>query len=123
MPKFPIFRWPLVGVIGTIGLFAGFTPQMDPIAMQPSQAGDVSASSSAKATVKSSSSASSTGSSTGGCRSETRSSAEVTTVIDGETKTVRQEDADHSDECGGRSDSEAKAVIDDSEPEDGEAGQ
>jgi hypothetical protein len=122
MPKFPTFRWPLVGLVGTMGLFAGFTSQMEPLAIQPLQAGDVAASSSAKATAKSSSSASST-SSTGGCRSETRSSAEVTTVINGETKTVRQEDADHSDECGGRSGSEAKAVIDDSKPEDGEAGQ
>lgn len=123
MPKFPIFRWPLMGVIGTIGLFAGFTSHMDTIAIRPLQAGDVSASSSAKATAKASSSASSTSSSTGGCRSETRSSAEVTTVINGETRTVRQEDADHSDDCGGRSKSEAEAVIDDSKPEDGAAGQ
>ncbi len=121
MRKSPIFRWPLIGAIGTIGLFAGFTPHMEPIAIQPLQAGDVSASSSAKATA--SSSASSTSSSTGGCRSQTSSSAEVTTVIDGKTKTVRQEDADHSDECGGRSNSEAKAVIDDSKPGNGEAGQ
>lgn len=120
MPKFPIFRWPLMGVIGTIGLFAGFTSHMDTIAIRPLQAGDVSASSSAKATAKASTS---TSSSTGGCRSETSSSAEVTTVINGETRTVRQEDADHSDECGGRSKSEAKAVIDDSKPEDGAAGQ
>jgi hypothetical protein len=93
---------------------------MNPTIMQPLQAGDIGASSSARASSQSSSS---TSRSTGGCHSETRSSAEVTTVVNGETRTVRRDDADSSDECGGRSDSEAKAVIDDSEPQDGEAGQ
>ena len=123
MPKSLIHRWPLMGVVGTIGLFAGFTPQMSPTIIQPLQAGDIGASSSAKATSQSSSSSSSTSRSTSGCHSETTSSAEVTTVVNGETRTVRQEDADRSDNCGGRSDSEAKAVIDDSKPQDGEAGQ
>jgi hypothetical protein len=90
-------------------------------ATEPLQAGDVAASSAASATSRSSSS--STSNSTGGCHSETRSSAEVTTVVNGETRTVRQEDADTSDECGERSDSAAEAVIDDSDRQDGEAGQ
>jgi hypothetical protein len=111
MPKFSRRRWALIGVIGTIGLFAGFPSHMDLIAIPTLQAGDAGARSSATATAKSSS-ASRTSGTPGGCHSETSSSAEVTTVIDGKEKTVRQEDADHSDECGARSGSEAKAVID-----------
>lgn len=123
MPKFSPLRWSLMGAVGTIGLFAGFTSNMDRLAISPLQAGDVRASSSASASAKSSSSASSTSSAAGGCRAETSSSAEATTVINGETKTVRQEHADRSDECGGRANSEAKAVIGGSKPEDGAGGQ
>jgi hypothetical protein len=90
---------------------------MDPLAIRPLQAADAS-SSSAMATATSSSSSLS-----GGCRSETRSSAEATVVVDGEKRTVRREDADRSDDCGGRPDSEARAVIDGSRSRDGEAAQ
>ena len=116
MPKIsipPSFR---AGVIGTIGLFAGFLSYMDPLAIRSLQAAD--ASSAATATATSSSSSSS-----GGCHSESRSSAQATIVVDGERKTVRREDADRSDDCGGRADSEARAVIDGSTSKDGEAGQ
>ena len=121
MPKFSVLRGSLMGVVGTIGLFAGFTSNMDRLAISPLQAGDVRASSSA--TAKSSSSASSTSSTAGGCHAETSASAEATTVVNGETKTVRQEHADRSDECGGRANSEAKAAIGGPKPEDGAAGQ
>jgi hypothetical protein len=91
---------------------------MDPLAIQSLQAADAGASSSARATATSSNSSSSDG-----CHSETTSSAQATIVVDGEKKTVRQEDADRSDDCGGRADSEASAVIDGSRSGDGEAGQ
>jgi hypothetical protein len=90
---------------------------MDPLAIRSLQAADAGVSSSARAPATSSSSSS------GGCRSETRSSAQATIVVDGEKKAVRQEDADRSDDCGGRADSEARAVIDGSRSGDGEAGQ
>ena len=115
MPKIsipPSFR---AGVIGTIGLFAGFLSHMDPLAIRSLQAADASSAATATATSSSSSS--------GGCHSETRSSAEATIVVDGERKTVRREDADRRDDCDGRADSEARAVIDGSASEDGEAGQ
>jgi hypothetical protein len=117
MPKSPTCRWYRAGVVGTIGLFVGFLSHMDALAIRPLQAADAS-SSSATATATSSS-----GSSSGGCRSETRSSAEATIVVDGEKKTVRQDDADQSDDCGGHADSEDRAVIDGSTSRDGETGQ
>jgi hypothetical protein len=119
MANFPISRWSRAGVIGTIGLFAGFLSHMDPLAIRSLQAADAGASSSARATASSSS----TSSTSGGCHSEARSSAQATIVVDGEKKTVRQEDADRSDGCGGRVDSEARAVIDGPRSGDGEAGQ
>lgn len=117
MRKFPISLVSRAGVIGTIGIFACFVSHMDPLAIRSLQAADASASSSARASATSSSSSS------GGCRSETRSSAQATIVVDGEKKTVRQDDADRSDDCGGRADSAARAVIDGGRPADGEIGQ
>jgi hypothetical protein len=121
MPKFWNRRWAMIGAIGTIGLFAGFPSHMDLIAIPTLQAGDAGAKSSATATAKSSNAGRTSGS-PGSCHSETSSSAEVTTVIDGKEQTVRQEEADHSDECGARSESEAKAVIGGAKAEDGTAG-
>jgi hypothetical protein len=111
-----VYRWFLMGVVGTIGLLAGFTPQMQPTATPSARAGDLGAPSAAKAAATSSSSSSS--SAGGSCRSETKSSATVTTVVNGETKTVHQENADRRDECGRRSASKAEAVIDGSKADD-----
>ena len=123
MQKSKPSRWVLMAAAGTMGVLAGFLSHMDPTPIRSAQAGDAIASSTAKATAKSSSSASASSSSTGGCRSETQASAEATTVIDGETKTVRQDDADRSEECGGRADSKANARIDGTAPDNGESGQ
>jgi hypothetical protein len=123
MQKSKSSRWSLMAAIGTMGVIAGFMSHMDPTSIRPVQAGEASASSAAKATAKSSSSASASSSSTGGCRSETKASAEATTVIDGETKTVRQDDADRSEACGGRAESKANATIERTMPDNGESGQ
>ena len=74
-----------------------------------------SVSASAKASSSSSSSSSATGGQKGDCKSHATASAEVTTTVNGRTKTIRQDDADHGDDCSAHA--KAKAVIDGSEPE------
>lgn len=115
MPKSWIGRWPRAAAIGTIGVLGGFIAQMEPLSVPPLNAGEASASSSAKAAATSRSSSSS-----GGCTSATRTVAEATTVVNGQRKTVREETTDRSDACGQSAGSEAKASVDDREPEDGE---
>lgn len=75
------------------------------IAMSTARAADVSvsSSSSSSATAKSGNS----GSTAAGCTSH--ASAEVTTTVNGETRTVRQEDSDQGKDCSAHS--EAKASI------------
>ncbi|MGE0117253.1 MAG: hypothetical protein AB7S71_22870 [Dongiaceae bacterium] len=113
-------RWSLMAAVGTMSILAGFMSHMDPMSIRPVQAGEATATSSSSASASSSASSSSSGD---GCRSETQASAEATTVVDGETKTVRQDDADRSEECGGRAESKANARIDGRMPESGESGQ
>lgn len=112
-------RWSLMAAVGTMSILAGFLSHMDPMSIRSVQAGEATATSSASASASSSASSRSTD----GCRSETHASAEATTVVDGETKTVRQDDADRSEECGGRAESKANARIDGTVPENGESGQ
>lgn len=73
--------------------------------MSMARADDVSVSSSSSATATAKSS--STGSTADGCTSH--ATAEVTTTVNGVTRTVRQEDSDQGKDCGARS--EAKASI------------
>lgn len=77
--------------------------------MSTAGAGDVSvsSSSSASATAKSSSSASTSGECT------SHATAEVTTTVNGETRTVRKEDSDQGKDCGAHA--EARTSIESKE--------
>lgn len=77
-------------------------------------------SASASATASSSSRASSaTGVGRDGCKSEATANAVVTTTVNGETKTVRREDAERGDGCSAHA--KARAAIEGSKTEDSTA--
>lgn len=75
--------------------------------MSMARADDVSVSSSSSSSATAAAKSGSTSSTAGGCSSH--ATAEVTTTVNGVTRTVRQEDSDQGKDCGARS--EAKASI------------
>ena len=120
MRKPQFMRRPLPAVIAAAGAIGGLmTMSTGTFEIRMASADDTSVSASAKASSSSSSSSTATSSQKGDCKSEATASAEVTTIVNGEKKTVRQEDADRGDGCSANA--KAKAAIDGSEPEDSTA--
>lgn len=120
MRKLPFMRWSLPAAISAAGAIGGLMAMStETFEIRMASADDTSVSTSAKASSSSSSSSTATSGQKGDCKSEATASAEVTTIVNGKKKTVRQEDVDRGDGCSANA--KAKASIDGSQPEDSTA--
>src|SRR5262249_42858862 len=117
MRRLPFMRWPLPAVLAAAGAIGGLMAMgTGTFESRMASADDTSVSTSAKASSSSSSSSTATSGQKGDCTSEATASAEVTTVVNGKKKTIRQEDADRGDNCSASA--KAKAAIGGSQPDD-----
>src|SRR5262245_16203013 len=114
MREFQSMAWPLLAVIATAGTIGGLMAMTADIRRALADNTSVSATATASASASSSSSAAK--GQEGDCKSEATASAEVTTIVNGKKKTIRQEDTDRGDGCSANA--RAKAVIGNSQPDE-----
>src|SRR5262245_24153586 len=114
MREFQSLGWPLLAVVAAAGTIGGLMAMSTDI--HKASADSTSVSASATASSSSSSSSSATGGQNGDCKSEATASAEVTTIVNGKKKTIRQEDTDRGDGCSANA--KAKAAIGGPQPDE-----